>query len=769
VRPVYLVWALPFEKILLLLGFTFFHHSLFRLRDLMAIVPEASLALLVTLLYRKYSRIRWLSLAMGWAMPALAFASWFVIVPWMVSGTPLPYELLDQLASDSATLKTVFYSPDLLTKVIVWIGVFVSLCASILLLSRWVEKKRSFPAWLKRTELLILSGMLVVASVSFSDHFQPLYRFALIAPIYSHTGPLTSLNKLYDPSAMSVLGPPERNRSSSRTSSIQNVLLIVMESVRYQPDSLFDRSFPQAIHFDRVYAHHPRSVKTLEPLLFGIYPSVPLLTAAWAIDNYDIQRMDPLPRVLRENGYSATYYAGGNLAFDNYREVLKASGFEKTEMVAGPDQLTWGAGADGLFTKILETLKEGQTKQKKQFIMAWTTECHMPYDFSPGKERANDPLTQYLACQNSLAASLQNMLNRIEASGALDKTLVIVLGDHGQIFSNEKEGEWGHGQHVYEQSVRIPMLVFAPGRSGSRDNQRLFQPVDVPSTILSALGLPIPRPWVGRDMLDRSEPGRDFVVFLSTLSDGIMGLLEKSGEKYVRNKPDESLLRFDIASDPLERTPLPVDKETELAVEKKMNTYLGLAMQGWESKRSDETLVAQSFRGDEIARKWGNHGCIEVLSDASKKVSLVTPVISQECQASEDPFTRSIFKTFAPLPADEAVRLEFKLMITQTEELQGKQPHALVKIWGMEQPLRLDLQPAGDSWQTVKAVLPKPKVTIDPSTGQKGKDLFIGIVPVDLPVHFALGEVTVDSVRTGPTPVLTRWFSRLRRFVHKVF
>lgn len=759
-----LVWTLPLQKLFLVAGLVFAHHYRLGFRDLFFVVPETVFALWVTSLYCRHQRFRWVTLPVGVITPFLAFASWFVIAPWVVSGTLLPYEQLKQFVSGTATLETVIYSSSLLTQVLVWIGIFLLLCAFTFFLRAWAGRKRSFPGWLKRTKVMTLLGIVFIGSTVASGELRPTNRFAMVAPFFGHSAASFSSLHPVDPHAMAVLGPPNRHRAFIRSFPIKNVLLIILESVRYQPGSLLDEGFPKAAHLLRTYGHHPRSVKTIEGLLFGIYPSVPLLTAAWSIDGYDVSRMDPLPRVLRRNGYRTTYFAGTNLGFDNYRQVLEVSGFERVETVSSDKRsLAWGSDADTLLSTAEATLEKGREKGQRQFVMVWTTECHMPYDFLGQKDKGVDPRSQYLACQDALAHSLDRMLKRMEHSGMLGETLIIVMGDHGQIFSNEKKGEWGHGQHVYEQSLRIPLLLFIPGYEGGRDRERLFQPVDVPATILSLLNLSVPKSWVGRNMLDPSEPGRDFIVFLSTLSDGIMGVLEKSGSKYIRNNPRGPFLCYTLKSDPHEEMPQHVTPEMELALKKKIDTYLHVAEYEWESKRKGEDSGRQSFQGKEIADQWANGPCITTRADEVEGVTLVNPVLTKDCQELKDPFmTRAISRTFPARQFKEALRLEFQVRITEKVEAQGMQPRALVKLWEMEKPVFFDLRPVAGEWQTVSVVLPKSNLRIDPSTGQEGRDLWIEIVPVDPNIPFAMRRITVQPVETHTIQWLTQWFMKLK-------
>ena len=139
-----IVWTLPLQKLFLLAGLVLAHHYIPSFNDLFFIVPEAAFALLVKLLYCRISKKRKVTFLLGVIASLLALASWFVIAPWVVSGTLLPYEQLKQFGLGTATLETVIYSSSLLTQVLVWMGIFLLLCAITLLLTAWAGKSDFF-------------------------------------------------------------------------------------------------------------------------------------------------------------------------------------------------------------------------------------------------------------------------------------------------------------------------------------------------------------------------------------------------------------------------------------------------------------------------------------------------------------------------------------------------------------------------------------------------------------------------------------------------
>jgi hypothetical protein len=84
---------------------------------------------------------------------------------------------------------------------------------------------------------------------------------------------------------------------------------------------------------------------------------------------------------------------------------------------------------------------------------------------------------------------LGRLLARLDALGAADRTLVIVVADHGDEFF--EHGSLGHRQTVFDEVLRIPMLLRLPGTLPAGTVVR--GPVslaDIFPTVLELLGLP---------------------------------------------------------------------------------------------------------------------------------------------------------------------------------------------------------------------------------------------------------------------------------------
>jgi len=84
---------------------------------------------------------------------------------------------------------------------------------------------------------------------------------------------------------------------------------------------------------------------------------------------------------------------------------------------------------------------------------------------------------------------LGRLFEGLERSGLLDKSVVVVLSDHGEEF--HEHGHWQHEQ-LYEECLRVPLVVRLP--HGYRGGRRIDTPValvDVMPTMLDLLGVDV--------------------------------------------------------------------------------------------------------------------------------------------------------------------------------------------------------------------------------------------------------------------------------------
>ena len=142
----------------------------------------------------------------------------------------------------------------------------------------------------------------------------------------------------------------------------------------------------------------------------------------------------------------------------------------------------------------------------------------------------------------------------LKQRGLYDHATIVFLGDHGEEFLDH--GKWLHGRSVFDELVRIPLVVKFPGnRDAGKRVKQMVQEVDVVPTILSEGGLPVPNPPViaGRPLqrvVAGGAPEPPAVSEISHRGNVAFGM-RTAQDKYIRRfAPEEDELYFDLVDDP---------------------------------------------------------------------------------------------------------------------------------------------------------------------------------------------------------------------------
>lgn len=214
------------------------------------------------------------------------------------------------------------------------------------------------------------------------------------------------------------------------------------------------------------------------------------------------------------------------------------------------------------------------------FLYAHTMDPHVPYappppfnrKFAPAPAEgraASDPRTDYkeAADRERLIAQYDGdiaygdqefgrFVAALKKRGLYDRALLVFMADHGEEFQDH--GAWLHGRSVFDELIRIPLIVKFPGQQGAgRRIQQQVQAVDVLPTILENEGLPVPpSPAIAglplQGVLSGALPERPAVSEISHRGFVAHGM-RTGKDKYVRRfSPETDELYFDLVHDPKE-------------------------------------------------------------------------------------------------------------------------------------------------------------------------------------------------------------------------
>jgi choline-sulfatase len=158
---------------------------------------------------------------------------------------------------------------------------------------------------------------------------------------------------------------------------------------------------------------------------------------------------------------------------------------------------------------------------------------------------------------------LGDFLGKLEVTGVLEDTWVILVADHGELLG--ERGYFLHGKALYEPLLRIPMLFRAPGGVG-RVARTPVSLIDAAPTIAALAGVESHDTWQGRSLTralaGKALANRPVVAELymhNTWSKHRFAIIDGE-DKYLLEMSGE-VSRFRVAEDPGEDHPVPARTE----------------------------------------------------------------------------------------------------------------------------------------------------------------------------------------------------------------
>jgi len=311
-----------------------------------------------------------------------------------------------------------------------------------------------------------------------------------------------------------------------------------------------------AVIFDNAYAAYPESIKGLYSMLCA-HPPFPRREAEQHAQGH--APCDPLPARLRGAGYRSALFHSGRFAYLGMSAMVRERGFEVLEdgaTIGGAFKSSFGVDEASTVRKLLSFV-DGLKRTERFFAVYIPIAGHHPYH-APGagprpfaEETAQDRYANDLYAGDAAFGTLRDGL---KARGLDDQTLYVVVGDHGEAFF-EHEGNFAHTLFLYEENVRVPFIVAAPGRlTGVRHATQLASLTDVAPTMIDLLGIPAaPVPALGGRTLLEPQPR----VISAFTDQGLWQSAVRDGPWKLIQEHDSGRARlFNLAADPGETTDL---------------------------------------------------------------------------------------------------------------------------------------------------------------------------------------------------------------------
>jgi arylsulfatase A-like enzyme len=122
----------------------------------------------------------------------------------------------------------------------------------------------------------------------------------------------------------------------------------------------------------------------------------------------------------------------------------------------------------------------------------------------PGKDRVGYYVAQYDGEIAAVDAEVGRVVEALQRSAVRDRTVVVVTSDHGESLG-EHDYYFDHGEDLFDPSLRVPLVVVAPGAPAGRRTRTLASTLDLVPTVLDAVKVSYPPDLAGRSLLPSVE------------------------------------------------------------------------------------------------------------------------------------------------------------------------------------------------------------------------------------------------------------------------
>jgi choline-sulfatase len=290
-----------------------------------------------------------------------------------------------------------------------------------------------------------------------------------------------------------------------------------------------------------------------------------------------------LTSVLRTHGYATGAFIGSvflerqlglDQGFDQYDSPFNFEAFSPISgemMFAGLSRNAFSARERRDAALVIHAAGEWLKAHRGQpvFVFVHLFDLHEPYRI-PAQVYRQQGLSGYDAELKYLDRLMGSFRQTLEKGGWWDRSLVVVLSDHGE--GLDEHGEESHGYFLYQSTLWVPLLIHWPQGFGSHQ-ARTAQPaglIDVAPTILDFLRLPPPASFEGRSLLPAAftKAGESrHAVYSETLHThdafgwAPLRSIRIDGYKYIEAPKPEL---YDLGGDPNEHTNL-IEKDSAKA------------------------------------------------------------------------------------------------------------------------------------------------------------------------------------------------------------
>jgi arylsulfatase A-like enzyme/predicted negative regulator of RcsB-dependent stress response len=285
-----------------------------------------------------------------------------------------------------------------------------------------------------------------------------------------------------------------------------NLILISIDTVRTDyldlynrngaPTPALNRIAEKGTVFSDLISQVPFTLPSHCTMLTGTYPMKHLVQEN-THDKLSSSAVT-LAEVLKSSGYRTGGFVGSIVldssvgigqGFDVYDDVFTISDVHFSGL----------AGVQKSADEVVRSFRRWFDRKEpgKFFAFVHFYDAHAPYEppeaFRPLEQ--TDP-NLYKGELSYVDSVIGKMFDDLAKQGVWEDTILVITGDHGEMFGEHKET--GHGYYIYQEALKVPLIIVLPGQQKKEVVDSPVQIVDLMPTLLEMLGVPAPKEVQGR-------------------------------------------------------------------------------------------------------------------------------------------------------------------------------------------------------------------------------------------------------------------------------